>query len=337
MSEQKPRIFSGAQPTGNLHIGNYIGAISNWVRLQDEYESIYCIVDLHALTVRNDPAELRRRARSLLALYIACGLDPERNILFVQSHVPAHAELTWVLNCYTYMGELGRMTQFKEKSQRHSENINAGLFDYPVLMASDILLYQTDLVPVGHDQKQHLEITRDIAMRFNNIYGDVFKIPEPYISKVGARIMSLTDPTVKMSKSDENENNFIAILDPPDVIMRKCKRAVTDSEAVVRYDEKNKPGVSNLMTIYACATGKDLEAVEKEFDGKGYGDLKQAVGQSAVELLAPVQEEHKRLMADKAYLEKVMADGAARAENLARRTLRKVYKKVGLIPRPGFR
>ena len=334
MSEQKPRIFSGAQPTGNLHIGNYIGAISNWVRLQDEYESIYCIVDLHALTVRNDPAELRRRARSLLALYIACGLDPERNILFVQSHVPAHAELTWVLNCYTYMGELSRMTQFKEKSQRHSENINAGLFDYPVLMASDILLYQTDLVPVGHDQKQHLEITRDIATRFNNTYGDVFKIPEPYIAKVGARIMSLLDPTAKMSKSDENVNNFISILDPPDVIMRKCKRAVTDSEAEVRFDETNKPGVSNLMTIYACMTGKGIPEVEKEFDGKGYGDLKQAVGQSVIELLTPVQEEHKRLMADKAYLDQVMADGADRAEYLARRTLRKVYKKVGLIPRP---
>jgi len=333
MAEQKPRIFSGVQPSGNLTIGNYIGAIQNWVRLQEQYECIYCIVDLHALTVRQNPAELRQRTRSLLALYIACGLDPEKNILFVQSHVPAHAELTWVLNCYTYMGELSRMTQYKEKSQRHSENINAGLFDYPVLMASDILLYQTDLVPVGHDQKQHLEITRDIAMRFNNIYGDVFKVPEPYIPKVGARIMSLAEPTAKMSKSDENENSFIAILDAPDVIMRKCKRAVTDSDAEVRYDEKNKPGVSNLMTIYACAAGKDLNDVAKEFDGRGYGDLKQAVGQSVIELLAPVQAEHKRLMADKAYIEQVMADGAARAESLARRTLRKVYKKVGLIPK----
>ena len=334
MAEHKPRIFSGIQPSGNITIGNYIGAISNWVRLQDEYESIYCIVDLHALTVRNEPAELRRRARSLLALYIACGLDPAKNILFVQSHVPAHAELTWVLNCYTYMGELSRMTQYKEKSARHSENINAGLFDYPVLMASDILLYQTDLVPIGEDQRQHLEITRDIGERFNNVYGDVFKIPEAYIPKVGARIMSLLEPAAKMSKSDENVNNFISILDPPDVIMRKCRRAVTDSEAEVRFDETNKPGVSNLMTIYACMTGKGIPEVEKEFDGKGYGDFKQAVGQSVLDILAPIQDTHARLMADKAYLDQVMAGGAARAEGLARRTLQKVYKKVGLIPRP---
>jgi tryptophanyl-tRNA synthetase len=334
MAEQKPRIFSGAQPTGNLHIGNYIGAIRNWVRLQDQYECIYCIVDLHALTVRNDPAQLRSRVRSLLALYIACGLDPEKNILFVQSHVPAHAELTWILNCYTYMGELSRMTQFKEKSRRHSENINAGLFDYPVLMASDILLYQTDLVPVGEDQKQHLEITRDIAGRFNALYGDVFKIPEPYIPEVGARIMSLTEPAAKMSKSDENDNNRINILDAPDVILRKCRRAVTDSEAEVRYDEENKPGVSNLMAIYAGATGKTIAEAEAEFTGRGYGDLKEAVGQAVVELLAPVQAEHKRLMEDKAYLDAIMAEGARRAEGLARRTLGKVYRKIGLIQRP---
>jgi len=334
MSDQKPRIFSGIQPSGNITIGNYIGAIRNFVKLQDTYDSVYCIVDLHALTVRQDPVLLRKQARSLLALYIAFGLDPEKNILFVQSHVPAHAELTWVLNCYTYMGELSRMTQYKEKSQRHNENINAGLFDYPVLMASDILLYQTDLVPIGEDQRQHLEITRDIANRFNNVYGNVFTIPEAYIPKVGARIMSLTEPTAKMSKSDENVNNFISVLDPPDVIMRKCKRAVTDSEAQVRYDDTNKPGVSNLMTIYACMTGKNIPEVEKEFDGKGYGDFKQAVGQSVVDTLSPIQDTHARLMADKAYLDQVMAEGAARAESLARRTLQKVYKKIGLIPRP---
>lgn len=333
MSEPKPRIFSGVQPSGYTTIGNYIGAIRNWVELQDAYESIYCIVDLHTLTVRQDPAELRHNARSLLALYIACGLDPEKNILFLQSHVPAHAELTWVLNCYTYMGELGRMTQYKDKSQRHSENINAGLFDYPVLMASDILLYQTDLVPIGEDQRQHLEICRDIAIRFNNLYGDVFNIPEAYIPKVGARIMSLSEPTAKMSKSDENVNNFIAILDPPDVIMRKCKRAVTDSEAEVRYDEANKPGVSNLMTIYACMTGKSIPEAEKAFAGKGYGDFKQAVGQAVIDTLAPVQATHARLMKDKAYLDGIMAGGAQRAEAIAGRTLSKVYKKIGLIPR----
>lgn len=333
MSEQKPRIFSGIQPSGYTTIGNYIGAIRNFVKLQDTYESIYCIVDLHTLTVRQEPAQLRKNARSLLALYIACGLDPDKNILFMQSHVPAHAELTWVLNCYTYMGELSRMTQYKEKAQRHSENINAGLFDYPVLMASDILLYQTDLVPIGEDQRQHLEITRDIAIRFNNIYGDVFKIPEAYIPKVGARIMSLTEPTAKMSKSDENVNNFIALLDPPDVIMHKCKRAVTDSDAEVRYDEKNKPGVSNLMTIYACTTGKETPEVEKEFKGKGYGDFKQAVGEAVAGVLKPVQAEYARLMDDKAYLDTVMANGAQRAEAIAGRTLAKVYKKIGLIPR----
>lgn len=333
MEDNKKIIFSGVQPSGNLTLGNYIGAIRNWVSLQDEYNCIYCIVDLHALTVRQNPAELRQRSRSLLALYIACGLEPEKNILFVQSHVSAHAELAWILDCFTYMGELNRMTQFKEKAQKHADNINAGLFTYPVLMAADILLYQTDLVPVGNDQKQHLEITRDIAQRFNNIYGDVFKIPEPYIPKVGARIMSLQEPTKKMSKSDENENAYIALLDPPDVIMRKFKRAVTDSEAVVRYDEENKPGISNLMSIYASVTGKSFEDIEAEFEGKGYGDFKKAVGEAVVETLRPIQEKHKELMANKDFLNEIMKSGAEAAGRLANRTLRKVYKKVGLIPK----
>lgn len=332
MSEKK-RIFSGIQPSGNLTLGNYLGAIKNWIPLQDEYDCIYCIVDLHALTVRQVPAELRKRSRSLLALYIACGLEPEKNILFVQSHVSAHPELSWILNCFTYMGELGRMTQFKEKSQRHEDNVNAGLFTYPVLMASDILLYQTDLVPVGHDQKQHLEITRDIALRFNNIYGDVFKIPEAYIPKVGARIMSLQEPEKKMSKSDDNENAFISLLDTPDVIVRKFKRAVTDSEAVVRYDKDNKPGISNLMSIYSSVTDKSFEDIEREFEGKGYGDFKLAVGEAVVETLKPIQQKHKDLMNDKKYLDEIMRSGAESANRLAFKTLRKVYKKVGLVPR----
>ncbi|HHZ13695.1 MAG: tryptophan--tRNA ligase [Caldicoprobacterales bacterium] len=333
MMSQKKIIFSGVQPSGNLTLGNYLGAILNWIPLQEEYNCIYSIVDLHALTVRQDPAELRKKTRSLLALYIACGLDPEKNVLFVQSHNSAHAELAWILNCFTYTGELGRMTQFKEKAQRHTDNINAGLYTYPVLMAADILLYQTDLVPVGEDQKQHLELTRDVAQRFNNIYGDVFTIPEPYIPKVGARIMSLQDPEKKMSKSDENPNAYISLLDEPDVIMRKFRRAVTDSEATVRYDEKNKPGISNLMSIYSSITGKSYEVIEKEFEDLGYGDFKTAVGQTVVDTLKPIQEKHDQLMADRAYLDNIMKDGAQRAESLSYRTLRKVYKKVGLVPR----
>jgi tryptophanyl-tRNA synthetase len=330
---QKKIIFSGIQPSGNLTLGNYLGAILNWIPLQEEYNCIYSIVDLHALTVRQEPAELRQRTRSLLALYIACGLDPEKNILFVQSHNSAHVELTWILNCYTYMGELSRMTQFKEKSQSHADNINAGLFTYPVLMAADILLYQTDLVPVGHDQKQHLEITRDIAQRFNNIYGDVFKIPEAYIPKVGARIMSLQQPEKKMSKSDENPNNYISLLDNPDAIIRKFKRAVTDSEAIIRYDVENKPGISNLMSIYASITGKSYEDIEREYEGKGYGDFKLAVGEAVAETLKPIQDRHRELIANKDYLDRIMKDGAEKAEALSYRTLRKVYKKVGLVPR----
>lgn len=333
MNQEKKIIFSGIQPSGNLTLGNYLGAIINWLPLQDEYNCIYSIVDLHALTVRQIPAELRKRTRSLLALYIACGLDPEKCILFVQSHNSAHAELAWILNCFTYMGELNRMTQFKEKARRHSDNVNAGLFTYPVLMAADILLYQTDLVPVGDDQRQHLEITRDIAQRFNNIYGDVFKIPEAYIPKVGARIMSLQQPEKKMSKSDENPNSYIDLLDPPDVIVRKFKRAVTDSEMLVRYDLNKKPGISNLMSIYSSITGKSFEDIEKEFEGKGYGDFKLAVAEVVVDTLRPIQEKHKELMANKDYLDQIMKEGAQRAERLSYKTLRKVYKKVGLVPK----
>ena len=287
----KKRIFSGMQPTGFLTLGNYLGAMRNWVALQDEYDCVYSVVDLHSLTVRNEAKDLRERRISLLAQYIACGINPEKNTLFMQSHVSAHAELCWVLSCFTYMGELNRMTQFKEKAAKQEENINAGLFTYPVLMAADILLYQTDLVPVGDDQKQHLEIARDIAERFNGIYGNVFKVPEPYIPKVGARIMSLQEPTAKMSKSDENINSYISLLDPPETILRKFKRAVTDSDAVVRYDVENKPGVSNLMSIYSSVTGKTLEEIQNEFEGKGYGDFKIAVGEAVAETLRPIQED----------------------------------------------
>jgi len=330
MTERK-RIFSGMQPTGTLTLGNYLGAMRNWVALQDEYDCVYCIVDLHSLTVRNEAKDLRERRLSLLAQYIACGIDPEKNILFMQSHVSAHAELSWILNCYTYMGELSRMTQFKEKAAKHESNINAGLFTYPVLMAADILLYQTDLVPVGHDQKQHLELARDIAVRFNGIYGDVFKIPEPYIPKVGARIMSLQDPRSKMSKSDENNNAFISLLDPPDTIIRKFKRAVTDSDTVVRYDVENKPGISNLMSIYSSVTGKSLDEIEHEFEGKGYGDFKTATGEVVAEALKPIQERYRELMNSRDYLKEVMEKGAEAANRIARRTLGKVYKKIGLL------
>jgi len=331
MMEKRKRIFSGVQPSGHLTLGNYLGAIKNWVLLQDEYDCFYCIVDLHALTVRQDPKELRQRSLSLFALYIACGLDVEKNTLFVQSHVSAHAELAWVLNCYAYVGELSRMTQFKEKSRKHRENINAGLFTYPVLMAADILLYQTHLVPVGEDQKQHLEIARDIAQRFNGIYGDVFTIPEVYIPKVAARVMSLQEPTKKMSKSDENQNAFVSLLDEPDVIIKKFKRAVTDSGNQVKYDEENKPGISNLMNIYASITGNAYEEIEKEFEGKGYGDFKKAVGECVVETLKPIQQRYHELMQDKDYLKQLMEKGAERASGIAHKTLNKVYKKIGLI------
>jgi len=332
-TEQKKRIFSGVQPSGNLTIGNYLGAIKNWIPMQDEFECLYCVVDLHTLTVRQKPAELRQRSLSLLALYMACGLDPEKCILFLQSHVSAHSELAWILNCYTYMGELNRMTQFKDKSAKHADNINAGLFAYPVLMAADILLYQTDLVPIGQDQKQHLEITRDIAERFNKVYGETFRIPEPYIPKVGAKIMSLQEPEKKMSKSDENENAYVLILDSEDAIMRKFKRAVTDSEREIRYDETNKPGVSNLISIYSATTGKTISDIEREFEGKSYGDLKEAVGQSVVETLKPIQQKYNELITNKDYLNNILKENAVKADYMARKTLSKVQRKIGLLPR----
>jgi len=330
--QHKKIIFSGVQPSGVLTIGNYLGAIKNWVKLQDEYTCYYCVVDMHALTVRQDPADLRKRCLDTLSLLLAAGLSPEKNIMFFQSHVPCHAELMWVLNCYTYFGELNRMTQFKEKSARHADNINAGLFTYPVLMAADILLYSADLVPVGADQKQHLEITRDIAIRFNNIYGDVFTVPEPYIPRAGARIMSLQDPRVKMSKSDENENAYISLLDPPDVIRRKIKRAVTDSDGQIRYSEEDKPGVSNLMSIYSAVTGKSFADIEKEFEGLGYGALKARVADVLCEELEPLQQEYARIRADKAYLNEVIESGARQAGANAHKMLRKVYRKIGFAP-----
>jgi tryptophanyl-tRNA synthetase len=333
--DEKKIIFSGIQPSGDLTLGSYLGALKNWVDLSQEYNCFYCIVDMHAITARQDPAELRRRTLLQLAQYIACGLDPEKNVIFIQSHVSAHAELSWVLSCYTMFGELSRMTQFKDKSAKNAENINAGLFTYPALMAADILLYQTDLVPVGDDQKQHVELTRDVAIRFNGVYGDTFKIPEPFIPKVGARIMSLQDPTSKMSKSDTTAGSCIYLMDKPEDIMRAFKRAVTDSETEVRYDIQNKPGVSNLLQIYAAATGKSIPEAEKEFSGKGYGDFKLAVGEAVVSLLKPGREETARLLADKAYLEKVYAEGAGKAAYTAAKTLRKVYKKVGFVPKPG--
>lgn len=328
---QKKTIFSGIQPSGDLTLGSYLGAIKNWVELSDMYNCYYCIVDMHAITVRQNPTELRRRTIAQLAQYIACGLDPDKNTIFIQSHVPAHAELAWVLNCYTMFGELSRMTQFKDKSAKNADNINAGLFTYPALMAADILLYQTDLVPVGEDQKQHVEICRDIAVRFNGVYGDVFKMPEPYIPKVGARIMSLTSPENKMSKSDKDPGGCIYLMQNPDDIMRCFKRAVTDSETFVCYNTSTKPGISNLMQIYSAATGESFEEIEKEFCGKGYGEFKTKVGEAVVEMLRPIREEAERLIADKSYLESVYKKGAEKAALTANKTLRKVYKKVGFV------
>ncbi len=332
MLGDKKVLFSGMQATGNLTLGNYLGALKNWITLSDQYECFYSVVDLHSITIRQDPAELRKRARALLALYIGAGLDPKKNCIYYQSHVSGHAELSWILNCFTYMGELSRMTQFKDKSQKHADNINAGLFTYPVLMAADILLYQTDVVPVGRDQMQHLEITRDIANRFNSIYGDVFTIPEPYIGKVGARIMSLQDPLKKMSKSDENINASIYLSDDRDTIIRKCKRAVTDSLACVRYSAE-QPGIRNLIDIYSACTGKKSEDVEKEFDGKGYGDFKLAVGEAVADVLTPIQENVKKLSEDKAYIDGIIKENAEKANYYANKTLSKVKKKVGFPER----
>ncbi len=327
-NEKKKTVFSGIQPSGNLTVGNYLGALRNFSQYSDDHTCLYCVVDQHAITVRQDPAELRRRTYEVLALYIACGLDPEKNIVYVQSHVPAHAQLAWVLDCFTMFGELSRMTQFKDKSAKNADNINAGLFTYPVLMAADILLYQADLVPIGEDQKQHLELTRDIANRFNSVYGPTFTVPEPVIRKTGAKIQSLQEPEKKMSKSDPNENAVVRILDDKDTIIRKFKRAVTDSDTVVRRGD-DKPGISNLMTIYSCFTGKTDAEIEAEFAGKGYGDFKSAVGEACAAELAPLQAEYKKLLADKAYLESIMKTNAEKAAYLARRTLSKVYRKVG--------
>ena len=323
-------IFSGVQPSGNLTIGNYLGAIKNFSRFSEEYKTFYCVVDLHAITVRQVPAELRRRTYDTLALYMACGLDPKQNTLFVQSHVSGHAELGWILDCYTMFGELSRMTQFKDKSAKNAQNINAGLFTYPALMAADILLYQTDLVPVGVDQKQHLELARDVAMRFNQVYGDTFTVPEGYIPTDTMKIMSLAEPTAKMSKSDSNQNAVVYILDSKDDVLRKFKKAVTDSDASVRFAE-GKDGINNLMTIYKAFTGKSFEEIEREFDGRGYGDFKLAVGEACADGLAPVRDEFNRLIADKAYLESVMKSGAEEAAYYARKTLSKVKRKLGFV------
>ncbi|MCI9269595.1 MAG: tryptophan--tRNA ligase [Dorea sp.] len=332
MIGDKKVLFSGMQATGNLTLGNYLGALKNWISLSDEYECFYSVVDMHSITVRQNPAELRKRARALLTLYIAAGLDPKKNCIYYQSHVSGHAELAWILNCFTYMGELNRMTQFKDKSAKHADNINAGLFTYPVLMAADILLYQADVVPVGIDQMQHLELTRDVAQRFNHIYGNVFTVPEAYIGKVGAKIMSLQEPAKKMSKSDENPNASIYLMDEPDVIMRKCKRAVTDSEAQILY-RKEQPGVKNLIDIYSACTGKTPDEVVKEFDGRGYGDFKVAVGEAVVSVLKPLQDEVERLNQDKAYIDGIIKENAEKANYYAMKTLRKVQKKVGFPER----
>ncbi len=328
---EKKVILSGIQSTGNLTLGNYLGAINNWKKMQEEYECNYMIANLHTLTVRNDPEKLRNNTLNLLALYLAAGIDPKKSNIFIQSQVPAHAELAWILNCYTYMGELSRMTQFKDKSAKHADNINSGLFTYPVLMAADILLYQADLVPVGEDQRQHLEIARDIAERFNNLYGETFKIPEAYIPKIAARVMGLQDPTSKMSKSSTIPNDSIFLNDEPDDIMKKIKKSVTDSENIVKYDVENKPGISNLMSIYRAITGLTNEEIEKEFEGKGYGDFKKSVAESIIEELRPLQEEYKKLMNNPDYLEEIYISGAERAVDISHYTIEKVYNKIGLI------
>ena len=327
----KKTLLSGIQPSGDLTLGSYLGAIKNWSERAEIFDCYYFMADLHTLTVRQNPAELRRRSTTQLAQYIACGLDPEKNVLFLQSHVHEHAELGWILNCYTMFGELSRMTQFKDKSAKHPDNVNGGLFTYPVLMAADILIYNADLVPVGQDQTQHLEIARDIAGRFNGIYGDTFILPEGYVPASGAKIMSLAEPTKKMSKSDTNVNAFILMTDDKDAIVRKCKRAVTDSDGCVRFDRENKPGVSNLMTIYGTFTGKSMDEIAAEFEGKGYGDFKMAVAEVTADALAPVQAEYGKILADKAYVDEVLKSGAERASRLANRTVNKVYRKVGLL------
>lgn len=328
--ERKKVIFSAIQPSGTITLGNYLGALKNWVNLQDEFNCVFALADLHTITVRQEPAKFRANTYEAYALLLACGIDVDKSPFFIQSHVPTHAQLAWLLNCYTQFGELSRMTQFKDKSAKHADNVNAGLFTYPSLMAADILLYQADMVPVGADQKQHLELTRNIAERFNGVYGNVFKVPDAYIPKIGARVMSLQDPTRKMSKSDENANGYIAVLDKPEVIMKKFKRAITDSEAKVRYAE-GKDGINNLMGIYSSVTGKTMQEIEDEFYGKGYGDFKTAVGESVVEHLRPIQERFNLYINDKAYLKECYEKGADFALKFSTRTLNKAMKKIGFV------
>lgn len=330
ITTEKKKVLSCIQPSGMLTLGNYLGALKNWLAMQEEFDCTYAVADLHAITVRQEPAKFRLQIYSTCALLLALGLDPNKSTLFVQSHIPEHSQLSWLLSCYTQFGELSRMTQFKEKSQKHTDNVNVGLFSYPVLMASDILLYKPDFVPVGADQKQHLEIARDIAMRFNRVYGDVFTIPEPYIPKTGARVMSLQDPAKKMSKSDDNINSFVAILDDRDSIIRKFKRAVTDSDSVVRVSEE-KAGVSNLIGIYSAVTGKTASEVEREFEGKGYGEFKLAVGEAVADELAPIKERYEKIIADKAEIERIFKEGDEKAERIARKTYFKAMKKVGFV------
>lgn len=333
MTKQKQNILSGIQTSGRLILGNYIGALSHWVKMQDDYNCYYMLADLHTLTVKQDPKALRERCYDFLALYVACGIDPEKNVLFAQSHVPAHTQLTWVLSCYTQLGELNRMTQFKDKSQQHASNINAGLLNYPILMAADILLYDAHLVPVGEDQKQHLELTRDLAMRFNHYHGEIFTIPEPYIPPRGARIMSLQDPTKKMSKSDANEQSYIALLDSPEVITKKCKRAVTDSGSEVYFDAVEKPGVSNLLTLMSVLTGNSISDLEETYRTGGYGKFKVAVADTIIEHLEPIQKRYYEIREDSAYLANMLKQGAEKASEQADAVLKKVYDVVGLIPK----
>lgn len=331
-TEQKKVIFSGIQPSGQLTLGNYLGAIKNWVALQDEFDCYFCVVDLHAITVRQEPKDLRQRTLEVLAIYIAAGIVPEKNTLFIQSHVPAHSECAWLLTCNTYMGELSRMTQYKDKSQRYGDSIGAGLFTYPVLMAADILLYNADLVPVGQDQKQHLEIARDIANRFNNTYSPTFKIPDPYIPKVGAKVMSLQDPTKKMSKSDDNPNAYILIMDPPEVIRKKVSRAVTDSLGVINYSDE-QPGVKNLLDLLIAINGSTAEELVAYYKDKGYADLKKDVADAIVSELEPIQNKVKEILKDKKALEDIYKLGAEKANYVSMKTLRKMQKKIGFIPR----
>ncbi|MFX0549949.1 tryptophan--tRNA ligase [Hathewaya histolytica] len=330
MEDKKKVIFSGIQPSGNLTLGNYLGAIKNWVKLQEEYDCYYCVVDLHAITVKQEPKDLRRRTLEVLAIYVASGIDPDKNTIFIQSHVPAHSEAAWLLNCNTYIGELFRMTQYKDKSQRYGESVSAGLLNYPVLMASDILLYNTDLVPVGKDQKQHLEITRDLAQRFNNLYSPTFTIPEPYISDSGAKIMDLQEPTKKMSKSSDNPNSYILMMDPPEVIRKKINRSVTDSIGEVRYSDEQL-GVKNLITILNVITGISIEEIEEKYKGMGYAQFKKDVAEAIIEELEPIQNKVKELLENKSYLEEIYKKGADKANYVSRKTLRKMQKKIGFI------